>query len=32
VEAANPEGGGLAVTLTLPPVEEPVLALEVRVA
>jgi len=32
VEAANAECGGLAVTLTLPPVEEPVLALEVRVA
>ena len=32
VEAANAEGGGLVVTLTFPAVEEPVLALEVRVA
>jgi two-component system, OmpR family, sensor histidine kinase MprB len=32
VEAANADGGGLAVRLTLPAVEEPVLALEVRVA
>jgi two-component system, OmpR family, sensor histidine kinase MprB len=32
VEAANAEGGGLVVTLTFPAVQEPVLALEVRVA
>ena len=32
VDAANAQGGGLAVSLTLPAVEEPVLALEVRVA
>jgi two-component system sensor histidine kinase MprB len=32
VDAANAQGGGLAVTLALPAVEEPVLALEVRVA
>ena len=32
VHAANAQGGGLAVSLTLPAVEEPVLALEVRVA
>jgi two-component system, OmpR family, sensor histidine kinase MprB len=32
VDAANAQGGGLVVTLALPAVEEPVLALEVRVA
>jgi len=32
VEAANAEGGGLVVRLTLPAVEEPVTVLEVRVA
>jgi two-component system sensor histidine kinase MprB len=32
VDAANAEGGGLVVRLTLPAVEEPILALEVRVA
>jgi two-component system, OmpR family, sensor histidine kinase MprB len=32
VEAANAEGGGLVVRLTLPAVEEPIEALEVRVA
>jgi two-component system sensor histidine kinase MprB len=32
VEAANAEGGGLVVRLTLPAVEEPAAALEVRVA
>ena len=32
VEAANAQGGGLVVRLTLPAVQEPVAALEVRVA
>jgi two-component system sensor histidine kinase MprB len=32
VDADNAEGGGLVVTLTVPAVEEPIAALEVRVA
>jgi two-component system, OmpR family, sensor histidine kinase MprB len=32
VDAANAQGGGLAVSLTLPALEGPVLAMEVRVA
>jgi two-component system, OmpR family, sensor histidine kinase MprB len=32
VDAANAEGGGLVVMLTLPAVQEPVVAHEVRVA